>query len=306
MDIAYTHSSRIRKAFSQSVCLIATLLVAILAPSLLCPVAPIRAESTRPNSSPAQDESTQTKLAEGEYVVIEQSNDGAIGPFPEQIYNFDEAWTLSRDGKDSYKVEGVRKFESPKGELHTDRFTVELSRDFTITRAREFAKLKWVQDSGPLTCDFLPTALSCSSGGSNPQHAITMHTPVSNPYGLLWPVSPFSLSGITFQVERDPTRPTRVDLISIEQPSQTIPVQPTILEGPIRYIGEENIKAAGRAWSAFKFSLKVPLHPEYLIWTSSKGLLLAVAVEHQHANWQQEGMRLDRFQSWNGFLAPAP
>ena len=31
-----------------------------------------------------------TKLAEGEYVVVEQANGGAIGPFGGQIYNFHE------------------------------------------------------------------------------------------------------------------------------------------------------------------------------------------------------------------------
>jgi hypothetical protein len=257
-------------------------------------------------SSPARRQETsaaqpRTKLAEGEYVIYEQSNDGAVGPFGEQVYNFQESWTLWRTDKDRYQVEGVRKFESPKTKAHSDRFTVDLSRDFTITHVEEFAKLKWVQDSGPLSCDFLRSEIHCSSGATNPKDAIELRTPLSEPYGLLWPVSPFSLSGITREIERDPARPTEVDLITIDQPSETDPVEPTILSGPIRYVGQENIKAADRNWNALKFSLKAPLHPEYLIWTSQKGLLLAVAVEHQHKNWQQEGIRLQRFQSWGDF-----
>jgi hypothetical protein len=243
----------------------------------------------------------RTKLAEGEYATYEQSNDGAVGPFGEQIYNLDETWTLWRAGKDGYQVEGVRKFESPKNETHADRFLVDLSRDLTVTRAQEFTKLKWIENSGPLTCEFLPNELHCSSGGADPKHAIELHTPLNDPYGLLWPISPFSLSGITREVERDPVRPTQIDLVSIEQPSQANPVEPTILSGPIQYVGEDSIKAAGKNWRALKFSLKVPLHPEYLIWTSSKGLLLAVAIEHQHKNWREEGMRLERFQSWGDF-----
>jgi hypothetical protein len=103
------------------------------------------------------------------------------------------------------------------------------------------------------------------------------------------------------QVERDPTRPTQVDLVRIEQPGMSNPVQASILEGPLQYQGEEEIAAAGRKWRAHKFSLKVPSHPEFLIWTSPKGLLLAIAVEHEHKDWPQEGLKLTRFQSTEEF-----
>lgn len=106
------------------------------------------------SATSTQKDSDQAKLAEGQYVIYEQSNDGAVGPFPEQIYNFNETWTLSRNGNGGYKVESVRKFESPRNESNSDRFIVILSRGFTITRAQEFTKLKWVQDSAPLTWTF--------------------------------------------------------------------------------------------------------------------------------------------------------
>lgn len=283
----------LRKALSKRRRYFAAILFALVGAFVIHP-SPARQESPSPSEP-------RTKLAEGEYVIYEQSNDGAVGPFGEQMYNFRETWTLWRAGKDRYEVEGVRKFESPKTKTYADRFAADLSRDFTITHVEEFAKLRWVEDSGPLSCDFLPSEMHCSSGAKNPKDAIELRLPLSEPYGLLWPVSPFSLSGITREVERDPARPTYVDLISIEQPSQKEPIEPTILRGPIRYLGNENIKEAGRNWNALKFSLKAPLRPEYLIWTSQRGLLLAVAIEHQHKNWQQEGMRLQRFQSWSDF-----
>lgn len=257
-------------------------------------------QSSRPAQQP-QGNTARAKLAEGEYVIYEKSNDGAVGPFGEQIYNFDETWTLWRNRDETYRAEGIRKYDSSDKESHSVRFAADLSRDLTITRAQEFTSLKWVRDSGPLTCEFLPHELHCSSGASNPKNALELRTQLNNPYGLLWPISPFSLSGITRQVEHDRQHPSAVDLISIEQPGPSNPVQPTIHSGQIYYLGEENLKAANRSWRAFKFSLKVPLRPEYLIWTSSRGLVLAVAVEHQHKNWQQEGMRLIRYQSWNGF-----
>lgn len=296
-----TQTLLLRSLVSRS-SLLLTVIAAAMISSLVCCVPFAHADRSLFESATfRQQDSDQTKVAAGEYVIYEQSNQGAIGPFPEQIYNFDETWTLSRVGDDGYKVEGVRKFESPKHESNSDRFVVRLSRGFTITRAQEFTKLKWVEDSGPLTCDFLPLELNCSSGISRSEHLISLHIPMKHPYGLLWPVSPFSLSGITRQVERNLAQPTEVDLVSILQPSRANPVAPTILEGPIQYMGEDNVKAAGRDWHAFKFSLRVPMHPRCLIWTSQKGLLLGFVMEHPHKNWQSEGLRLARFQGSDAF-----
>ena len=241
------------------------------------------------------------KIAEGQYAIYEHENSGAVGPFQEEVYNFRESWTLWRVQNGQYQVDGVRTFESPKDELHSNRFLAELSRDLTVNRVKEFTKLKWVADSGPLSCEFLAAHLDCSSGGSDPKREIKLRTPLDKPYALLWPISPFSFGGITREVERDPGRATQVDLVSIEQPGMADPVRATVLEGPLQYLGEENIKAAGRMWAAHKFSLKVPVHPQYLIWTSSKGLLLAMAIEHAHKNWPEERLRLSRFESSTEF-----
>jgi hypothetical protein len=252
--------------------------------------------------SPAPAEQKQrTKIAQGEYVILEQANGGAIGPFGEEIYNFHETWTLWRASSGDYDVEGERRFESPKGAAHADRFLVELSRDLTITRVTEFARLKWRRDSGPLTCEFLQTALHCSSNAKNAGQSLELKIPMPRPFGLLWPVSAFSLSGLTREGERDPHRETAIQLVSIEQPSAEIPVNPMILDGDLRYMGEENIDVAGKQRRAFKFSIKVAISPELIIWTSPKGLLLAVAVRHEGKDWPEESMKLLHFQEWAGF-----
>jgi hypothetical protein len=241
------------------------------------------------------------KIAEGEYAIQERESNGAVGPFEEEVYNFRESWTLWRGEKGQYQVEGVRNFESPKDEPHSNRFLVELTRDLTVIRVKEFAKLRWVADSGPLSCEFLPTQMDCSSGASDPKHEIKLRTPLDKPYGLLWPISPFSFGGITRTVERDSARATQVDLVRIEQPGMNEPVRASILEGPLQYLGEESIETAGRKWLAHKFSLKVPTHPQYLIWTSPKGLLLVFAIENEHKDLPEEGMRLTRLESTTEF-----
>jgi len=250
---------------------------------------------------PGQDAPSRTKVAEGDYEISEQAGDGVLETFESEVYDFHESWTLWRVEKGQYRIEGVRKFESPKGDPHSNRFTVELSRDLTVLRVTEFAKLRWVRDSGPLSCEFLRTHLDCSSGGSDPKRELKMQTRLEEPYGILWPVSPFSFTGIVRQVERDRNRPTRVQLVRIEQPGRANPVQAMVLEGPLQYLGAENIEIAGRKWLAHKFSLKVPMNPEYLIWTSAKGLLLALSVQHEHLNWREEGIRLASFESSEAF-----
>jgi hypothetical protein len=243
----------------------------------------------------------QTKIAEGEYATYEQANSGAFGPFGEEVNDFHESWTLWRTEKGQYRVEGERKFESPRYSAHTNRFLVELSRDLTVLRMTEFAHLKWRRDSGPLTCEFLVKELHCSSAARDPRKSIDLRISMEDPFGFLWPISPFSLSSLTRQSERDTARGTQVQLLSIEQPSAALPVHPMILSGQQQYLGDENIEVAEQKWHAHKFSLKVALHPQFLIWTSSRGLLLALAIEHPHPNWPQEEMKLVRFKKWADF-----
>ena len=246
-------------------------------------------------------ESPRAKIAQGEYVIHEKESGGAFGPFGEEMYNFHESFTLSEGEKGRYEVEGVRSFESPRDAPHSNRFTAELDRDLAVIRVTEFTKLRWVENSGPLSCEFLATQLDCSSGGSDPKREIKVRTPLDKPYGLLWPLSPFSFGGVVRQVERDASKAAPIEMVRIEQPGMTNPVQATVLQGPLQYLGDTDFEAAGRKWRAHEFSLKVPANPEYLIWTSSKGLLLALAFEHEHPDWKSEGLRLERFESSREF-----
>ena len=254
---------------------------------------------------PAQEKSVastqRAKVAQGEYVVFERENGGAVGPFGEEVYNFHETWTLWRSANGSYEVEGERRFESPKDALHTNRFAAQLSRDLTLTRVTEFARLKWRSDSGPLSCEFLRTELDCSSNARDGKKDVDLKIPMKQPFGLFWPISAFSLSGITREAERDPNQPTRVQLVSIEQPSAEIPVSPTIQEGELRYLGAENIDIAGHTHRAFKFSIKIALFPELIASTSPRGLLLAVAIRHEGKDFPEESMKLVQLQEWAGF-----
>lgn len=177
---------------------------------------------------------------------------------------------------------------------------MHLTRDLTVVDLTEFSKLRWKPQSGPLSCDFLRAELHCFAGP--PSHPdVETHASVQRPFGLIWPISAFSLSGIVRDAERDPNRATEVELARIEQPDKENPVEVTILKGRLRYLGKVRLGLAGQKSRAYKYSLKVVLRPDSLIWVSDKGLLLAVAVEHGHANWREEGLKLVRFHQWAEF-----
>jgi hypothetical protein len=261
-------------------------------------------ESFRPSAPPlalTAATADRTKVAEGEYEVFEEGNGGAVGPAGEEVYDFHESWTLWRDPKGGFEVEGVRKFESPRDIKHSDRFVVQLSRDMTPERMTEFAKLAWRRDSGPISCDFLAKEIHCTSGSHDPKDPMDLRIPMQFPYGFLWPISPFSLSGLARQSERNLDRPTHVQLLSIEQPNSVNPIYPVVLDGTLQYLGDEDIVVASKTWRAHKFALKVPSRPQFLFWTSAKGLLLSVAFEHPHPNWPKEGMKLSRLEVWTDF-----
>jgi hypothetical protein len=279
-------------------CALFTLFMAAISP-LACPMkaADGGARSAQKPAAVAEQKA-RTKVAEGEYAVSEQANGGAVGPFGEEVYNFHETWVLWRGGDGRYEVEGERRFEAPQGTARSDRFVAELTRDLTVTRVTEFSQLKWRRDSGPLTCEFLRSELHCSSNAKSAEEALELRIPMQKPFGLLWPISAFSLSGLTREAERDPRHATQIQLVSIEQPSADMPVLPMILDGELRYLGEENIEIAGLPQRAFRFSIKAALSPEIVVWTTTDGLLLAVSVEHGDKNWPAQGMKLLHFQEW--------
>jgi hypothetical protein len=128
-------------------------------------------------SAPAQTNTDRKKvaadegrkrIAAGEYEGYEEANEGLVGPFGEEVRNFHESWTLWQNAKRGYEVEGERRFETLKKDPQSHAFKVELSRDFTVERVTEFASLRYVADSGPLTCEFLEKEMHCSPGGKHP------------------------------------------------------------------------------------------------------------------------------------------
>jgi hypothetical protein len=241
----------------------------------------------------------RAEVASGEYQVYQGHQQGGIGSYAPEVYNFRESWTMWRLADGSFDVEGERHYESPRGELRSNAFSVHLAPDMRALDVREFRKLRWRPDSGPLSCVFQPDKLQCTSGAKDPSQAINLNLPMKASYGFLWPISAFSLSSITRGASKNAGKITPVQLVTVEEISKDDPVFVSILDGNLKYLGEEEISLAGKQWRADQFELKVPLHPPFVIWTSPEGLLLGFAPEGR--SLAEAGLRLVRFQQLANF-----
>lgn len=240
----------------------------------------------------------RVRVAQGEYKVLTEAG---IGPFLPAVYGFDESWTLWRLADGSLEVSGTRTYRSPAYESQSNEFSAHLSADFRVLGLKEFRKLKWRPDSGPLSCDFLAGRIACSSNAKDASQNVSLNLSMKEPFGFMWPVSAFSLASVTRFVTRDPERATPVQLVRVEEVSRADPALATILSGDLKYLGQEELSLADRKWRADKFELKVPLHAPFVIWTSPEGLLLGFAPENNHKMLSDEGMRLVSFQQWQAF-----
>ena len=250
---------------------------------------------------PQPDASVRTRIAEGEYDIYTSSPDGGIGPFAPGVFNFSESWTLWRTPAGTFEVEGERMYESPAYEAHQDKFSVQLSADFHVLRVTDFRPLRWQPDSGPLTCKFLQGNLSCSSNAKNPANQISLNLPLKGAFGLLWPISAFSLSHITRFVDDRAGAAIPVEMVMVDEADSQNPAVTTILDGHLRYLGAENIFVARQKWTAEKFEMRVPLHQPFLIWTSQKGLLLDFTQADERGRPTETGMSLRRFEKFADF-----
>jgi hypothetical protein len=239
------------------------------------------------------------RVAQGEYKVLSQTG---IGSFVPAVYDFTESWSLWRLDDGTFEVNGTRNYRSPADETHSDNFEARLSDSLRLIELKEFRRLRWRPDTGPLTCDFLPGKVVCTANPGDKSQNMSLDIPVQAAAGLLWPISAFSLSSITRSASHDPKAITGVELLTFEEISGADPLFTTTLGGYLKYLGQEKLFLAGREWLADKFELKVATHPPFLLWTSSQGLLLAFA-HKTDSNMlpENEGMVLVSFLDWQEF-----
>ena len=134
--------------------------------------------------------------------------------------HFRESWTLWRTTGGEYEIDGDRMFESPRGVPHHNRFIATLSHDLRLLELKEFVRLKFRRDSGPLTCKFPAAELRCDSGAKDPRHRVDVKVSMDLPYGVIWPLSAFSLAGLTRAASPQVDQPSRIQVVRLEEVEQ--------------------------------------------------------------------------------------
>jgi hypothetical protein len=94
----------------------------------------------------------------------------------------------------------------------------------------------------------------------------------------MWPISVFSLGGLAYVAAEREGEDVPVDLVTLNQLSEALPVLTVRSRGSIRYLGRSDVKftASGTSWYARVFELTSTLPRKLEIWTSHEGLVLAI------------------------------
>lgn len=239
----------------------------------------------------------RTKVAEGEYKVTMEGDLGS-GPIETEIFHFYKSWTLWRTPQ-GYDLEGYRNYESPRNEHHRDRFVAKLTHNLQLVSIKEFARLVFRRDSGPLTCEFLPQQLRCDSGAKDPASEVGVQSAMDHPYALIWPLSAFSLAGLSRAASAQQNKPVPIQVVQLEQIGDVLPILAIRSDGLIRYLGQgqNSFGVSGQSWHPNVYELTASPVGKMTIWTSPEGLLLLA----ERPTWPKGRMELVKFTKFADF-----
>lgn len=245
----------------------------------------------------AAQQTGRTKVAEGEYKVTMEGDLGC-GPIETEIFHFRESWTLWRSAV-GYDLEGRRTYESPRDRIHDDRFVAKLAPDLRLLSTEEFARLVFRRDSGPLTCEFLSQQLHCDSGAKDPANGVDVQYAMDHPYSLIWPLSAFSLAGLTRAAPSQLNQPAPIQVVQLQEIDHVLPILAIRSDGLIRYKGQgqNSFGVPGQTWHPKVYELTASPVRKMTIWTSQEGLLLKA----ERPSWPNGRMELVRFTKFADF-----
>jgi len=246
--------------------------------------------------SAAQHEN-RVRMAEGEYIAAD-GNLG-IGHVETEIFHFRESWTLWRTPTGDYEVEGERSFESPEYFSHIHPFWIHLTKDFHVDEIKEFTRLRFIRDSGPLTCSMQADKLHCTSGAKDPVQSLDLDLEMEHPYTIMWPISAFSLGSLVRATKDRVGEKIPVQIVTLEEISEDLPLLTVTSEGSICYLGQDQtpFEAMGQRWTPKVYQLDSSPVRHLFIWTTPEGLVLAA----QQSKDENSRLQLVSFRKFQDF-----
>jgi len=115
-------------------------------------------------------------------------------------------------------------------------------------------------------------------------------------YGLLWPLSPFSLAGLVHHTSANAAKPSPVQVVQLEEISDALPVLAIRSDGLIRSLARRPVafSVTGKSWYPEVYELTTGPVRKIQILTSLEGLLLAA----DRPGWPRSRTALVRFKQF--------
>jgi len=217
----------------------------------LAVAAPPQTKRRAARKAPAAAPVIKTKVAEGKYVLNNQS-----------ARVFEEPWVLSRT-RLGYQLDEQWVFYRLQG----DPTIIDVSVDMVSG----FRPLQMQIGTGPdsVRCKIALQEFSCESKG----HTRTLGT--QPPYDYFSP-SPWILSNIVRRVKKDPSVKSSVNLVRIDGADETGPRLSSFV-AEVQYVGDDQAEVGGQKYTASIYEIRSErVIPGTLVWVSPEGIVLAM------------------------------
>ena len=129
--------------------------------------------------------------------------------------------------------------------------------------------------------------------------AVDVDVTMDRPYGLIWPLSAFSLGSLTRAASQHIGEPVRIQVVQLQEISEAAAVLPIRSDGFLKYLGQSDTPyvVSNQSWRPYGYELEASPILKMVIWRSPEGIVLSV----ERPNWPKGQMQLVRFAKFSDF-----
>lgn len=200
------------------------------------------------------------KVAEGTYVITSQQQ---YGPRKETS-ELREHWSLRKLGEQGYQLDSRWTKQEPGSEIVKFSTSLDLSPQLHPVRIKGLPLF----DSRLFLCDLSEAGIRCEFENEHPRLAVRA------PYDLYLPL-PWFLASAALRSRVGDAKQTSIRWVVMDRGGPHSALGFGDFTGSAEYQGEETLESAGGPMAARKFLLRAEPFPNWLVWISKRGLLVA-------------------------------